>query len=56
MPELHKARLPNLEVLDLDKEWDDDLPHWATCFPRLRSLTLTQDNAIQADPDEDDAA
>src|SRR5262249_37636374 len=26
MPELHKARLPNLEVLDLDKEWNDDLP------------------------------
>jgi uncharacterized protein (TIGR02996 family) len=44
MPELHKARLPNLEVLDLNKEWEGDLPHWATCFPKLRSLTLTQYN------------
>jgi uncharacterized protein (TIGR02996 family) len=49
MPELHKASLPNLEVLSLDKEWNDDLPHWATCFPKLRSLTLTQYNAY---PDE----
>jgi hypothetical protein len=49
MPELHKARLPNLEVLRLDKEWEGDLPHWATCFPKLRSLTLTQYNAY---PDE----
>jgi uncharacterized protein (TIGR02996 family) len=44
MPELHKARLPNLEVLSLDKEWNDDLPHWGTCFPRLRSLTLIHYN------------
>jgi uncharacterized protein (TIGR02996 family) len=49
MPELHKARLPNLEVLSLDKEWNDDLPHWATCFPKLRSLTLTHYNSY---PDE----
>jgi uncharacterized protein (TIGR02996 family) len=49
MPELHKARMPNLEVLDLNKEWEDDLPHWGTCFPKLRSLTLTQYNAY---PDE----
>jgi uncharacterized protein (TIGR02996 family) len=45
MPELHKASLPNLEVLRLDKEWEDDLPHWARCFPKLRSLTLIQYNA-----------
>jgi uncharacterized protein (TIGR02996 family) len=49
MPELHKARLPNLEVLDLDKEWEDNLPHWGECFPKLRSLALTQYNAY---PDE----
>jgi uncharacterized protein (TIGR02996 family) len=45
MPELHKASLPNLELLSLDKEWNDDLPPWATCFPKLRSLTLTHYNA-----------
>jgi uncharacterized protein (TIGR02996 family) len=49
MPALPKARLPNLEVLYLDKEWNADLPHWADCFPKLRSLTLTQYNAY---PDE----
>jgi uncharacterized protein (TIGR02996 family) len=49
IPELHEASLPNLEVLSLDKEWEGDLPRWAACFPKLRSLTLTQYNAY---PDE----
>lgn len=49
MPELHKARLPNLEVLDLNKEWNAELPHWGVCFPNLRSLTLTHYNTY---PDE----
>lgn len=49
MPELPETKLPNLEVLDLDKEWEGDLPHWGSCFPKLRSLKLTQWNAY---PDE----
>jgi uncharacterized protein (TIGR02996 family) len=49
MPELHKARLPDLEVLSLDKEWNDDLPHWGKCFPKLRSLTLEYYNAYPAE-------
>src|SRR5205807_1389871 len=49
MPELHKASLPNLEVLNLNKEWEDDLPRWGASFPKLRSLTLTQYNCY---PDE----
>ncbi len=49
MPKLHEARLPQLEVLELDKEWNDELPEWNVCFPRLRSLTLTQYNSY---PDE----
>ncbi len=49
MPALGQARLPDLEVLDLNKEWEGDLPHWAASFPKLRALTLTQYNAY---PDE----
>ena len=49
MPELHGARLPGLEVLDIDKEWNDDLPHWGACVPKLRALTLTHYNTY---PDE----
>jgi uncharacterized protein (TIGR02996 family) len=48
MLELHKARLPNLDVLSLSTEWNGDLPHWGRCFPKLRSLTLEYYN----DPDE----
>jgi len=44
MPDLHKASLPNLEVLSLDKEWNNALPHWGACFPKLRSLTLNNYN------------
>jgi uncharacterized protein (TIGR02996 family) len=49
MPELQNACLPNLEVLSVDKEWNGDLPHWGTCFPKLRSLTLEHYNGY---PDE----
>ncbi len=49
MPELLEARLPYLEVLYIDKEWNDDLPEWNACFPKLRSLSLTHYNAY---PDE----
>jgi uncharacterized protein (TIGR02996 family) len=49
MPELHKARLPNLEVLKIDKEWNDELPHWGSVCPKLRSLTLEHYNTY---PDE----
>lgn len=41
MPELPHARLPDLAVLSINKEWYGDLPHWGACFPKLRSLALT---------------
>lgn len=49
MPELPEARLPNLETLNINKEWNDELPHWGTVFPKLRSLTLEHYNVY---PDE----
>jgi hypothetical protein len=49
MPALQNARLPNIEVLAIDKGWGGDLPHWGMCFPKLRALTLEQYNGY---PDE----